>query len=203
MADATSSTTPARRFSRSTSCHVDVVDPLPAVLQKSAKLPQASFLHSLRRATGPGLPDPSGSFSICRTIALPTTTPSAIFATAPAWSGVEIPNPAASGNFVTLRILSISGASESGQRRLFAGDSGPRNKIHETGGILRDQFQAALGGSRGGEKNGIELGRAHGRDVGLGFFDADVGEQAAVDTRRLSRRARASRARSAAPDSNT
>src|SRR5579863_552191 len=41
-------------------------------------------------------------FPIRRTRALPTTTPSAILATTPACSGVEMPNPAAKGRRVTL-----------------------------------------------------------------------------------------------------
>src|ERR1019366_6454180 len=48
-----------------------------------------------------------------RTNALPTTTPSAIFATTPACSGVEMPNPAASGNFVAPRIDATNGPNAS------------------------------------------------------------------------------------------
>ena len=98
-------------------CDVDVIDLFPAVLQKLLRFLGRHFfiLSASDRARASR---PPGSFSICRTIALPTTTPSAIFATAPACSGVEIPNPAASGSLVALRIFSINGASESGQAPL-------------------------------------------------------------------------------------
>src|ERR1700731_4864480 len=89
---------------------VDVVDPFPAVFQKSGSfLRRHFFILSARDLASDSRPP--GSFSICRTMALPTTTPSAIFATAAACSGVEIPNPAATGSFVAMRILSINGAN--------------------------------------------------------------------------------------------
>src|SRR6185369_17267448 len=60
---------------------VDIVDPLPAVLQELPGILRIHFfiLSESERARASR---PAGSFSIWRTIALPTTTPSAIFATA-------------------------------------------------------------------------------------------------------------------------
>ena len=71
-------------------------------------------------------------FSISRTNALPTTTPSAIFATAPACSGVEMPKPD--------RQRQIGGPAHGfdqrperiRQRRPLARDAGARNQIHKT-----------------------------------------------------------------------
>src|SRR5581483_5586326 len=91
---------------------VDFVNFLAALLQKPPGILRTHFLILSARDRTNGS-SPFGSFSICRTIALPTTTPSAIFATAAACSGVEIPNPAANGNFVAARIFSISGARSS------------------------------------------------------------------------------------------
>src|SRR5262249_39551328 len=51
--------------------------------------------------------------SIVRTNALPTATPSASCATSRACSGVEIPNPTASGSMVCLRVWFTNGPMES------------------------------------------------------------------------------------------
>ena len=73
--------------------------PLASCLAKASRRPSNSGLAAFS--------------SIVRTIALPTTTPSAIEPTARTCSAVEIPNPTASGSFVTLRIAATSGAAPS------------------------------------------------------------------------------------------
>src|SRR5579862_9546187 len=92
--------------------YIDFVDLFPALLQELPGILRSHFFI-LSESERTRDSRPAGSVSICRTIELPTTTPSAIFATAPACSGVEIPKPAASGSLVTLFILSSSGASKS------------------------------------------------------------------------------------------
>ncbi len=77
---------------------------------------------------------------------------------------------------------SISGQRGIGDVLLFARDSGARDEIDEPAGIFGDQFQTAFGAGGRGEEDGVEAGVAHHFDVIAGFFDAGVGEQAAIDS---------------------
>ena len=82
----------------------------------------------------------------------------------------------------------ISGLTLDRDGLLLAGDAGARDQIDEAARILRDQLQASVGAGGRGQKYGVETGGAHDVHVRAGFFDAGVGEQAAVDAARLWRR---------------
>ena len=99
-----------------------------------------------------------------------------------ACSGVEMPKPDRQRQVRRSRASqSTNGANGLGKRRSLAGDAGARNQIDEAGGIFRHQLQPLRCGGGRGKEDGIEAGRAHRRHVGRGFFDAHIGQQAAVD----------------------
>src|SRR5579885_2630696 len=99
---------------------IDAVDPGAAVGEHFHRVVAgharvASVVSAMPQRSARAKPSSSCALAFCsinRTKALPTTTPSAIFATAPACSGVEMPKPTASGKPVMPRILRISGSMD-------------------------------------------------------------------------------------------
>ncbi len=121
-------------------------------------------------------------FSMNRTRALPTTTPSARAATSATCCGrayAEADGKRQSGELAHPRDERLDRFRNF---LLFAGDAGPRDEIDEAGRVLGNQFEAALAAGGGGEKDRIETEAAECAD-GLGcFFDGKIGEQHAIDT---------------------
>ena len=91
--------------------------------------------------------------SAARTIALPTTTPSASCATAAACSGPETPKPTHTGSVVALRRRSIVLGKSARDLALHARDAEPADEIHEAAAVLRDLRHARRGRRRRDEPN--------------------------------------------------
>ena len=121
-------------------------------------------------------------WAIWLTMALPTTTASALAATVFACSGVEMPKPTAMGRLVWARIFAVICVIVSATFDLHAGDAFARDVVNEARAALDDQFDAVIGCGRRDEVDIAKPGLAHERLVAVALLGGQIQNQQTIHT---------------------
>ena len=121
-------------------------------------------------------------FSISATMALPTTAPSEISQTARTCSGVEMPNPTATGSCVNLPHALYGGKHRIGKLLLHSRDARPRNHIDKTARAFCDFGNPLFAAGWSGQENAIQIAGFHAGAVLFTLFRSYIGHQNAIDS---------------------